>query len=65
MTVAETTGAKTLDRMIEIGRELRDQDGAEAVIMCCAGTARHRRPLEAARARQGEYIRQAARANAR
>jgi Asp/Glu/hydantoin racemase len=48
MTVAETTGAKTLDRMIEIGRALRDQDGAEAVIMGCAGMARHRRPLEAA-----------------
>ena len=48
MTVAETTGANTLDRMIEIGRTLRDQDGAGAVVMGCAGMARHRRPLEAA-----------------
>lgn len=49
MSVAETaSGEKTLDRMIEVGRELVDEDGAEAVVMGCAGMARHRRPLEEA-----------------
>jgi allantoin racemase len=48
MSVAETaSGERTLDRMIEVGRQLRDQDGADVVIMGCAGMARHRRPLEA------------------
>jgi Asp/Glu/hydantoin racemase len=49
MSVAETaSGEKTLDRMIEVGRELRDQDGADVIVMGCAGMARHRQPLEAA-----------------
>ena len=49
MSVAETAaGEKTLDRMIEIGKELREKDGADVVVMGCAGMARHRRPLEAA-----------------
>lgn len=47
MSVAETaSGEGTLARMIAVGRELRDQDGAEAIVMGCAGMARHRRPLE-------------------
>jgi allantoin racemase len=47
MSVAETaSGDKTLDRMIEVGRELRDRDGADAIVMGCAGMARHRKPLE-------------------
>ncbi len=47
MSVAETaTGATTLQRMIEIGRLLRDDDGANVIVMGCAGMARHRRPLE-------------------
>lgn len=49
MSVAETAiGEKTLDRMVEIGRQLQKQDGAEAVVMGCAGMARHRHPLEEA-----------------
>ena len=49
MSVGETaTGDKTLDRMIEIGRDLRDHDGAGVIVMGCAGMARHRRPLEQA-----------------
>ena len=49
MSVAETaSGGKTLDRMIEVGAELRDEDGADVVVMGCAGMARHRRPLEQA-----------------
>jgi len=48
MSVAETaSGERTLGRMIEVGRELRDLDGADVVVMGCAGMARHRRPLEA------------------
>jgi allantoin racemase len=49
MSVAETaSGEKTLDRMIEIGKELREEDGADVIVMGCAGMARHRQPLEAA-----------------
>jgi Asp/Glu/hydantoin racemase len=49
MSVAETvSGESTLERMVEVGTELRDRDGADVVIMGCAGMARHRRPLEAA-----------------
>ena len=49
MSVAETAaGEKTLDRMIEVGKELRDEDGADVIVMGCAGMARHRQPLEAA-----------------
>jgi allantoin racemase len=49
MSVAETaSGEKTLERMIAIGEELRDADGADVIVMGCAGMARHRKPLEAA-----------------
>lgn len=33
---------KVLDRMIETGKALRDQDGADALILGCAGMARYR-----------------------
>jgi allantoin racemase len=47
MTVAETaSGADTLERMIKIGRDLKDIDGANAIVMGCAGMARHRAALE-------------------
>lgn len=47
MSVAETaSGEGTLARMITVGRELRDLDGAEALVMGCAGMARHRKALE-------------------
>jgi Asp/Glu/hydantoin racemase len=32
--------------MIEIGRALKDEDGAGAIVMGCAGMARLRNPLE-------------------
>ncbi len=49
MSVAETaSGGGTLDRMIAVGTELRDRDGAGAIVMGCAGMARHRLPLEQA-----------------
>jgi allantoin racemase len=47
MSVAETaSGEGTLARMIEVGHELRDEDGANAIVMGCAGMARHRAALE-------------------
>jgi Asp/Glu/hydantoin racemase len=49
VSVAETaSGKRTLERMIEVGKDLRDLDGADVIVMGCAGMARHRRPLEAA-----------------
>ena len=49
MSVAETaSGEGTFDRLLAVGRALRDQAGAEAIGMGCAGMARHRRPLEEA-----------------
>ncbi len=49
MSVAETaSGDGTLARMTEVGRQLRDKDGAEVLVMGCAGMARHRQPLQAA-----------------
>jgi Asp/Glu/hydantoin racemase len=49
MSVAETaSGEQTLGRMIEVGAELRDRDGADVIVMGCAGMARHRAPLQSA-----------------
>src|ERR1700688_82159 len=49
MSVAETaSGEGTLAKMIEVGRSLKDEDGAGAIVMGCAGMARHRKPLEQA-----------------
>lgn len=49
MSVAETaSGEDTLARMITVGAELRDRDGADVIVMGCAGMARHRRALEEA-----------------
>jgi allantoin racemase len=38
--------AITQERLVETGRELRDQDGAEVLILGCAGMARYRTMLE-------------------
>ena len=48
MSVADTSSDKALERMIAVGAALRDEDGANVVIMGCAGMARHRKPLEQA-----------------
>src|SRR5215204_6839713 len=49
MSVAETaSGEGTLARMIEVGRALKDEDGSGAIVMGCAGMARHRHQLEQA-----------------
>ncbi|HSF95869.1 MAG TPA: aspartate/glutamate racemase family protein [Thermohalobaculum sp.] len=48
MTVDETArGNRTLERLTEVGRELME-DGAGAIVLGCAGMARHRAPLEGA-----------------
>lgn len=39
---------RTLGRMIEVGRALRDEDGADVLIMGCAGMAEYRGDIEAA-----------------
>jgi len=39
------TGTDTFDRLCEVGSELRDLDGAETVILGCAGMTKHRAPL--------------------
>jgi Asp/Glu/hydantoin racemase len=49
ISVAESaTGGRTLEQMIAVGSQLRDTDGANVIVMGCAGMARHRAPLEAA-----------------
>ncbi len=39
------SGKETFDRLCEVGRELRDLDGAETIILGCAGMAIHRAAL--------------------
>ena len=39
---------KTFHRMVEVGRQLKTEDGADVVVMGCAGMARYRGRLEAA-----------------
>jgi allantoin racemase len=47
MSVAETaSGDGTLAKMIAVGHDLHQIDGADVVVMGCAGMARHRRALE-------------------
>lgn len=49
MTVAQTASDdNTLARMTEVGQQLRDIDGAGAIVLGCAGMARHRAALEQA-----------------
>jgi allantoin racemase len=47
MTVAESASDEgAFARMAAVGRDLVEQDGADVIVMGCAGMARHRRPLE-------------------
>jgi allantoin racemase len=48
LSVAETASEGTLGRMIEVGRALVGQDGADVIVLGCAGMSRHRAPLEQA-----------------
>src|SRR5918911_1834279 len=45
--IAELADEKrTFARMVEVGRTLRQQHGADVIVMGCAGLARHRKPLQ-------------------
>ncbi len=48
LTVAESATDGVFDRLVATGRMLRDQDGADVLILGCAGMARHRARLQAA-----------------
>ena len=37
---------KTFGRMAEVGKRLRDEHGADVIVMGCAGMARYRKPLQ-------------------
>jgi Asp/Glu/hydantoin racemase len=37
---------KTYGRMVEVGKRLRDEHGADVIVMGCAGMARYRKPLQ-------------------
>ena len=38
--------AKTFGRMVEVGKRLRGEHGADVIVMGCAGMARYRQPLQ-------------------
>lgn len=46
-SVAESAGAAIFDRLVDVGKSLQTQDGADVIILGCAGMARHRAGLEA------------------
>ena len=48
MTVAESASADgAFKRLVEVGSDLLDKDGAKSIILGCAGMAQHRTALEA------------------
>jgi allantoin racemase len=48
ITVAEAaSGENTLAKMLSVGRRLKNDDGANVIVLGCAGMALHREPLEA------------------
>jgi Asp/Glu/hydantoin racemase len=48
LSVAESADDGAFARLEAVGRDLVEKDGADVVIMGCAGMSRHRRPLEEA-----------------
>lgn len=40
--VADLDGAEVVDKITEVGRRLRDEDGAQTLILGCSGMARYR-----------------------
>jgi len=47
LTVAELSDLpRTRERLIAVGRRLRDEQGAQAIVLGCAGFSEHRVPLE-------------------
>ena len=48
LSVAESAeGGETFERLLSVGRDLCDRDGADTIILGCAGMASHRSALEA------------------
>ena len=47
LSVAESEHASSFPRILEVAKALRDQDGADVLILGCAGMAGHRPRLEA------------------
>ena len=39
---------RTFTRMVDVGKRLRAEQGADVIVMGCAGMARHRKPLQEA-----------------
>jgi allantoin racemase len=48
LSVAESERPEAFERLVEVGRALRDIDGADVLVLGCAGMARHRPGLGAA-----------------
>lgn len=48
VSVEEAGAGETLPKIVETGRLLIDEDGAETVILGCAGMASHRKPAQQA-----------------
>lgn len=46
LSVAAAEAPEAFGRIAEVATELRDLDGADVILLGCAGMARHRRPLE-------------------
>lgn len=46
LSVAESERPEAFGRLVEVGTELRDLDGADVIILGCAGMARHRLALQ-------------------
>lgn len=47
MTVVEMMATDVVDTVVRVGRKLRDEDGAEVVILGCAGLGNYRAAMEA------------------
>ncbi len=47
MTVVEMMATDVVDTVVRVGRKLRDEDGAEVVILGCAGLGSYRAAMEA------------------
>ncbi len=48
LSVAEAEAPAALPRILDVATQLRDEDGARAILLGCAGMSRHRAPLEEA-----------------
>lgn len=46
LSVEASERPEAFDRLVEVGNELRDRDGADVIVLGCAGMARHRAALQ-------------------